>query len=192
MLRLDLKKIRKDLALTQKNFAEVFNVPQSFISQIENGKDPMPAHWIPELTRMLNIPDLSIYTLATNAQGEREVLNRLKKFFESTGLSLSRFSLQVGLTQRMVSNVFNGDGKLDLTVLLSISTGFPTFNMNWLMSGEGEMLISQGGDIDRHSERTLKLVDTIATLQDTINAKNDTIDTLLKRVKQLENQSTLK
>lgn len=81
MLRLDLKKIRKDLALTQRKFAEIFDVPQSCISQIENGKDSMLAHWIPELKRMLGISDFSIYELATNAQCEREVLIRLKKFF---------------------------------------------------------------------------------------------------------------
>ena len=186
MLRLDLKKIRKDLALTQRKFAEIFDVPQSFISQIENGKDPMPAHWIPELKRMLGISDLSIYELATNAQSEREVLIRLKKFFDSTKLSQSRIALQLGLTQRMVANIFNSDGKLDLTVLLSISTGFPTFNLNWLMTGDGDMLISQNGDLERQTDRMNKLIDTIATLQEAINAKSETIALLNERIKELE------
>lgn len=188
MLRLDLKKIRKDLTLTQREFAEIFDVPQSFISQIENGKDPMPAHWLPKLTQMLNISNLSIYQLAvTNVKCEQEVLNRLKQFFDFTGLSQSRISLQLGLTQRMVANILNGDGKLNLTVLLSISTGFPTLNLNWLMRGEGDMIINTQPN-SAELERINKLVDTITTLQDTINAKSETIAMLNERIKELENQ----
>lgn len=188
MLRLDLKKIRKDLTLTQRKFAEMFDVPQSFISQIENGKDPMPAHWIPKLTQMLNISNLSIYQLAvTNVKCEQEVLNRLKQFFDFTRLSQSRISLQLGLTQRMVANILNGDSKLNLTVLLSISTGFPALNLNWLMRGEGDMIINTQPN-SAELERINKLVDTITTLQDTINAKSETIALLNERIKELENQ----
>lgn len=187
-MHLDLKKIRKDLTLTQRKFAEIFDVPQSFISQIENGKDPMPAHWIPKLTQMLNISDLSMYGLVTdNVQGERDVLSRLKTFFDSTDLSQSRIALQLGLTQRIVANIFNGDKKLDITILLSISAGFPKLNMNWLMTGDGEMYKKSTPsplDIDRITT----LVDTITTLQEAINAKTETIATLNERIKQLENQ----
>ncbi len=49
------------------------------------------------------------------------------------------------------------------------------------------MLINQNGD-SAESERLNKLIDTITTLQDTINAKSDQIATLTERVKQLENQ----
>ena len=188
MIRLDLKKIRKDLTLTQRKFADIFGVPQSFISQIENGKDPMPSHWIPELTRMLNLSDLSIYQLAvTNVEGEQEILNRLKQFFDFIGASQSRIALQLGLTQRMVANILNGNGKFDLTILYSISTGFPTLNLNWLISGEGYMTVNQQSNT-AELDRLNTLVDTITTLQDTINSKNDAIATLSNRVMQLENQ----
>lgn len=188
MLRINLKKIRKDLALTQLKFAEIFDVPQSFISQIENGKDPMPAHWVPMLTKMLNLSDLSTYQITvTNAQSEGEIINRLKLFFDSTGLPQSRISLQIGLTQRMTANILKGNGKLDFTVLLSISTGFPELNLNWLMRGIGDMIINQKSN-SAELERINKLVNTIATLQDTIDAKSESIATLSERVKQLELQ----
>lgn len=41
---------------------------------------------------------------------------------------------------------------------------------------------------DNEAERINKLVDTITTLQDAINQKNDTIASLSERVKQLESQ----
>lgn len=186
MLRINLKNIRKDLGLTQRKFAEIFDVPQSFISQIENGKDPMPAHWIPELTRMLNAQDLSKYQLVVNVQNEQDIINRLKIFFDTTGLTLPHIAIKVGLTQRMLTNIFNGQGKLDITILLSITTGFPHLNMNWILSGDGEMYKNSISSTD--FDRITTLVDTISTLQDTINAKNETISILTERIKQLENQ----
>lgn len=37
------------------------------------------------------------------------------------------------------------------------------------------MLISQNGDLERQTDRVNSLIDTIATLQETINAKSGTI-----------------
>ena len=45
---------------------------------------------------------------------------------------------------------------------------------------------------DKESERINSLIDTIATLQDTINAKNDSIATLTECIKQLEAQLSTK
>lgn len=38
----DLKKFRKEKGLSQKELANMLGIGQSFVSQIENGKDPMP------------------------------------------------------------------------------------------------------------------------------------------------------
>ena len=38
----DLKKFRKEKGLSQKELANILGIGQSFVSQIENGKDPMP------------------------------------------------------------------------------------------------------------------------------------------------------
>lgn len=57
---------------------------------------------------------------------------------------------------------------------------------NWLFLGVGTMFRSFVSQ--KESERILKLVDTITTLQETINAKNETIALLTERVRQLEGQ----
>jgi transcriptional regulator with XRE-family HTH domain len=43
----DLKGFRKDRKMSQKQISEIIGIGTSFISQIETGKDPMPAY-IPE------------------------------------------------------------------------------------------------------------------------------------------------
>lgn len=54
------------------------------------------------------------------------------------------------------------------------------------MRGTGPMFLSLVPNQD--GERINKLVNTIGTLQDTIDAKSDTIATLTERIKQLESQ----
>uniref|UniRef100_UPI0025A5DEE4 helix-turn-helix domain-containing protein n=1 Tax=uncultured Alistipes sp. TaxID=538949 RepID=UPI0025A5DEE4 len=119
MIRTDLKKIRKTLKLTQKQLASTFGVPQSFISQIENGIDAMPAHWTPKLINMLGISDLSEYQLATTYKNQSEdIIDRLRVFFESTGLPQGRIAMQCGLTAKMLNNILRGEGKMDVSVFL--------------------------------------------------------------------------
>ena len=50
------------------------------------------------------------------------------------------------------------------------------------------MILGENQDDTKNAERMNRLIDTITTLQDTINAKTDQIATLTERVKQLENQ----
>ena len=67
----------------------------------------------------------------------------------------------------------------------------PQVSAEWLMRGTGEMFNSEQPN-SAELERINKLVDTIATLQDTINLKNETIAALTDRNKQLEAQLSTK
>ena len=42
MRTLDLQRIRKDFNVTQKALADMLNINQSFLSNIENGRSPLP------------------------------------------------------------------------------------------------------------------------------------------------------
>ena len=186
MKRTDLRKIRKTLKLTQRELASVFSVPQSFISQIENGIDPMPTSWTPKLKEMLNVSDLSEYQLAVTCQNQSEdILTRLRLFFESTGLPQGRIAMQCGITIKMLQNILRGEGKMDLSIFLALINGFSQLNLNWLLTGNGDMTIQPASlDIDRIGT----LVDTIASLQTAISEKNKTIASLCEQNQQLKNQ----
>ena len=87
MKQIDLQKLRKDNKISQKQLAEMLNVSQSFISQIENKKDPMPAYWPQLLIDKLNISDISVYEVEespqatiVNNQNGTSVFNDLDKF----------------------------------------------------------------------------------------------------------------
>lgn len=86
--------------------------------------------------------------------------------------------------------MLKGINALNLNCVSSILKSFPDVSAEWLMRGTGPMLLSLVPNQD--GERINKLVNTIGTLQDTIDAKSDSIATLTERIKQLEAQLSTK
>lgn len=75
--------------------------------------------------------------------------------------------------------------------MIGVLYAYPEISAEWLMRGKGAMLIPDQTN-SAEQERINKLVGTITTLQDTINAKNESIATLNERIKQLEARLTTK
>lgn len=111
---------------------------------------------------------------------------RIKSLITHLGLSTRAFALNCGIRQNTLSNQLNGIRELSLSTVLAILSSYPDVSSDWLMRGEGEMFKSEPADVN--AERVLKLVDTITTLQDTLNAKTEANLILSERVRQLEAQ----
>lgn len=58
----DLRRFRKERKLKQQDIADILGAGQSFISQIESGKDPMPAAYVEKLAKIYQI-DISDYLI---------------------------------------------------------------------------------------------------------------------------------
>lgn len=115
------------------------------------------------------------------------MVSRIKSLISQMGSSTRAFALKCGLRQNTLSNQLNGMRELSLQTISAILNSNPEISAEWLMRGNGEMLLGEPTN-SAELDRINKLVDTIATLQDTINAKNASIATLTERIKQLENQ----
>lgn len=110
-------------------------------------------------------------------------IQALKIFY---GLSTRALALKCGMNQPTVDRMLKGINAINLNFISSILTAFPDISAEWLLRGEGEMLKLVEQDLN--NDKLMKLVDTITFLQETINAKSDSIATLNDRIKQLENQ----
>lgn len=119
------------------------------------------------------------------------MVSRIKQLISRMGSSTRAFALRCGLRQNTLSNQLNGMRELSLQTVAAILEMNPQISAEWLMRGTGEMFNSEQPN-SAELERINKLVDTIATLQDTINLKNETIAILAERNKQLEAQLTTK
>lgn len=93
--------------------------------------------------------------------------------------------MKCGLRQNTLSNQLNGMRELSLSTVVAILEAYPEVSIEWLMRGNGQMLI-QTDENSAEMIRINQLIDTITTLQEAINLKNATIDMLTNRVAQLE------
>lgn len=115
---------------------------------------------------------------------------RIKSLIARLGLSTRAFALSCGLRQNTLSNQLNGVRELSLSTVMAILEAYPEVSSDWLLLGVGDMFRSEQPK-PADAERMNKLIDTITTLQDTINSKNNAIALLSNRVIQLENQLKL-
>lgn len=112
------------------------------------------------------------------------MINRILQLRDFYGLSTRALAIKCGINQPTLDRMLKGINALNLNCVVSILNSFPDISAEWLMRGSGAMLISSAPSQD--IERVNKLVNTIATLQDTIDSKSDAITALTERVKQLE------
>lgn len=62
----DLKRFRREKKISQQDFASAMECGQSFISQIENGKDRMPDAWIDKIANIYSVMNIEEYIIPDN------------------------------------------------------------------------------------------------------------------------------
>lgn len=70
----------------------------------------------------------------------REIAKRLSLYLMYKNLSGNAFSVRIGINQSNLSKMLNGKQPISEKTLYKISSTFPELNMEWLRTGEGEML----------------------------------------------------
>lgn len=111
------------------------------------------------------------------------IVERLQEVLKYSGFSVRALAIKCSLKQQTLDKHIKGISEPSANTLIGIATAFPEISTDWLLLGTGNMLKSA-----RETERINKLVNTIATLQDTIDAKSNSISNLKERIKQLETQ----
>lgn len=119
------------------------------------------------------------------------MIERIKAIVSYYGMSDRAFALKCGIKQNTFSNQVNGARELSLSTVNAILISFEDISSEWLIRGKGEMLISKNQSKDENTERISRLVDTIATLQGTINEQAKTIQVYEDKVRKLNGELTL-
>lgn len=73
------------------------------------------------------------------------VLENLKKFIDSKGISVSAFEKSIGMSNNSFRKSLNSGGHIGSDKLENILKIYPELNPVWLLQGEGEMLKEYGG-----------------------------------------------
>nr|DAN03803.1 MAG TPA: repressor protein [Caudoviricetes sp.] len=108
----------------------------------------------------------------------------------SISVDLELMSTYTGIPQDRVWGIICDKQFPFYTEVLQLLKSNKQINANWLFLGVGNMLRETPSA--QESKRISALVDTISTLQETINIKSEIIVTLNERIKQLESKLNIK
>lgn len=117
---------------------------------------------------------------------EGTINGRIRELIQVTRITDNAFAKKIGITQSVIASMFQRGTEPSAKVITSILNTFDDISSEWLLRGKGEMFIKASKQEDESAERIAMLVDTIATLQKTINEQMKTIQMLNdenKRVK---------
>lgn len=114
--------------------------------------------------------------------------SRIKEIIAYSGLSDRAFAIKCGVAQNTLNRQLNGVRELSLVTVNAILSTFEDISTEWLLRGKGEMLISESIKKDESTERITRLVDTIATLQGTINEQMKTIQLFTEENQKLKGE----
>jgi hypothetical protein len=75
-----------------------------------------------------------------------EIVGRLKVFIDFKQISISAFEKSVGLANAAFGKTLKSGGAIGTDKLEKILQCYPDLNIDWLVTGQGEMLKSSTGD----------------------------------------------
>ena len=71
-----------------------------------------------------------------------EINARINLLIEKLGFNKSSFALKIGVSQPIITHITTGRNNPGLEVIQKILTNCPEVNADWLILGEGEMLLN--------------------------------------------------
>ena len=118
---------------------------------------------------------------------ETSVNEKIREIISYYKLSDRQFSIKIGVTQSVIGSMFQKNTEPSSKVIRLTLNAFTDISADWLLRNKGPMLIS---DIkpDPNIERMERLVDTIATLQGTINERMKTIQLFTEENQKLKGE----
>lgn len=122
---------------------------------------------------------------------ESTINGRIREFINYLDITDSAFAKKIGVTQSVIASMFLRGTEPSAKVISSVLAVFDDISAEWLLRGKGEMLISANQSKDENTERISRLVDTIATLQGTINEQSKTIQVYEDKVRKLSGELTM-
>lgn len=110
---------------------------------------------------------------------------RIREIINFTHVTDNAFAKKIGVTQSVIASMFQRGTEPSAKILTAILSTFTDISAEWLLRGKGTMLLSET-TLDSNLERMNRLVDTITTLQGTINEQMKTIKSFEEKTKRLE------
>lgn len=110
------------------------------------------------------------------------IMVRLQEFIEHMGLTVYQVNRASGLCQGLLSNAFGKKQGLTTSTLERLLIAYPMLNANWLITGQGQMLLTEGNETEAPSPTT-----TQQHLQHLQSLQDQCVE-MIKQIQQMKQQ----
>lgn len=118
---------------------------------------------------------------------ENTVSERLRAYLDKKRISYSEFGRQLGVSAAYVQGIRKS---IPPDKLKQIGELYPDLNINWLIYGEGDMIVTAKGDVNIGSDPSIgKALDEIAEQRKLTAKSQEQIDRLLGIIETLQQGS---
>ncbi len=114
------------------------------------------------------------------------ILERIKQYIDLKGISVSAFERSIGMSNASFGKSLKNGGAIGSDKLENILKVYPDISPIWLMTGAGNMLITDSGGAQHHTPGQDERY--VMHLMDKITAQAEEIGRLKERNKQLERE----
>lgn len=104
--------------------------------------------------------------------------DRISQVFKHLNLSQAEFERLSGLGNGALTGLIKSDKNVYSNTLTKVSNAFPDLNMNWLLTGSGDMMLS--GELVRDSKTPTKSTNNLQLHE----KKENNMDEMLKMLKE--------
>lgn len=103
MYKIDIKEFRRKNKLTQKQFAAYLGVGQGFVSQMENGINPIPAKYIRKILDDSTVDSsmVIVESLDSEVKMSREVFDKMSRLIDTVCSQQGTIAGQQDLLSKM-------------------------------------------------------------------------------------------
>ncbi len=113
------------------------------------------------------------------------ISQRIKQIIDNENLSIRKFEEKISCTQGIITKCIRANTDISSKVISSIIRNFPQYSALWLLTGEGEMLVSKDGVSDCKQEMKETPVNTLG-LKEFIEEKDTAFFQRLAKLEERE------
>ena len=117
---------------------------------------------------------------------ETTVKERLMKYLYKNDIKSNYFCSKIGVSAAFISSMRK---PIQPDKLYSIAVNFPDLNIEWLLTGQGNMLRKSYENVNKED---MELLSVVKKFQDQIEKKDEEISILKKRIEELEGKPSSK
>lgn len=114
------------------------------------------------------------------------ILERIKQYIDSKGISVAAFERSIGMANASFGKSLKNRGAIGTDKLENILIIYPDISPMWLLKGIGEMLLQDGDIPQKHETTPTYLLDMLSQKDNIIREQAEELGQLRERIKQLE------